>query len=56
MDNRMDSRIEIRCTAQQRKLIQQAADVDKRSVSDWARIVLEREAMKQINKTDHSDS
>jgi len=46
----MEERIEIRCNSEQAKLIRNAAEADERSVSAWARIVLVREAQKQLKK------
>jgi len=43
--------IQIRCPSEDRKLIQQAAKADNRSVSAWCRLVLVQEAEKQLKSS-----
>jgi uncharacterized protein (DUF1778 family) len=43
-----DDRFELRCTAAEKALMQQAAGLDGRSLSDWVRRVAVREAEKAL--------
>ena len=50
MNMKMNVAIQVRCLSENRKLIQQAAMADNRSVSAWCRLVLVQAAEKQLKE------